>query len=220
MKQVIVMALLFCIFLCEGCKEEDYVYPSVVTEFIGAQTNNDGTISQLVADDGTIYSVLQRDGLGGLVADTLYRTISIYEPITQENSKGNVAQLYSCQLVLSVNPLPASDFKGNIKTDPVDIQSIWLSGEYLNMILLVQYKELSHLYHFVDEGITSDQSGTQTLNLRLFHDRNNDYEAFTKQVYLSVPLKNYLQLLRKGDKIRFNLNTYKEGETYREFDYQ
>ena len=53
----------FCIFLCEGCKEEDYVYPSVVTEFIGAQTNNDGTISQLVADDGTIYSVLQRDGL-------------------------------------------------------------------------------------------------------------------------------------------------------------
>lgn len=57
------------------------------------------------------------------------------------------------------------------------------------MILLVQYKELSHLYHFVDEGITSDQSGTQTLNLRLFHDRNNDYEAFTKQVYLSVPLK-------------------------------
>lgn len=220
MKQVIVMALLFCIFLCEGCKEEDYVYPSVVTEFIGAQTNNDGTISQLVADDGTIYSVLQRDGLGGLVADTLYRTISIYGPITQENGKGNVAQLYSCQLVLSVNPLPASDFKGNIKTDPVDIQSIWLSGEYLNMILLVQYKELSHLYHFVDEGITSDQSGTQTLNLRLFHDRNNDYEAFTKQVYLSVPLKNYLQLLRKGDKIRFNLNTYKEGETYREFDYQ
>lgn len=220
MKQVIVMALLFCIFLCEGCKKEDYVYPSVVTEFIGAQTNNDGTISQLVADDGTIYSVLQRDGLGGLVADTLYRTISIYEPITQENGKGNVAQLYSCQLVLSVNPLPASDFKGNIKTDPVDIQSIWLSGEYLNMILLVQYKELSHLYHFVDEGITSDQSGTQTLNLRLFHDRNNDYEAFTKQVYLSVPLKNYLQLLRKGDKIRFNLNTYKEGETYREFDYQ
>lgn len=220
MKQVIVMALLFCIFLCEGCKEEDYVYPSVVTEFIGAQTNNDGTISQLVADDGTIYSVLQRDGLGGLVADTLYRTISIYEPITQENGKGNVAQLYSCQLVLSVNPLPASDFKGNIKTDPVDIQSIWLSGEYLNMILLVQYKELSHLYHFVDEGITSDQSGTQTLNLRLFHDRNNDYEAFTKQVYLSVPLKNYLQLLRKGDKIRFNLNTYKEEETYREFDYQ
>ncbi len=220
MKQVIVMALLFCIFLCEGCKEEDYVYPNVVTEFIGAQTNNDGTISQLVADDGTIYSVLQRDGLGGLVADTLYRTISIYEPIAQENGKGNVAQLYSCQLVLSVNPLPASDFKGNIKTDPVDIQSIWLSGEYLNMILLVQYKELSHLYHFVDEGITSDQSGTQTLNLRLFHDRNNDYEAFTKQVYLSVPLKNYLQLQRKGDKIRFNLNTYKEGETYREFDYQ
>ena len=175
MKQVIVMALLFCIFLCEGCKEEDYVYPSVVTEFIGAQTNNDGTISQLVADDGTIYSVLQRDDLGGLVADTLYRTISIYEPITQENGKGNVAQLYSCQLVLSVNPLPASDFKGNIKTDSVvDIQSIWLSGEYLNMILLVQYKELSHLYHFVDEGITSDQSGTQTLNLRLFHDRNKD----------------------------------------------
>lgn len=220
MKQAIAMVLLLCMLLWEGCKEEDYVYPSVVTEFIGAQTDSDGTISQLVADNGTVYPVLQRDGLGGLVADTLYRTISIYEPLPQEDGKETAAQLYSCQLVLSMNPLAEKAFKGQIKTDPVDIQSIWLSGNYVNMILLVQYKDQAHAYHFIDEGFTANEDGTRTLNLRLYHDRKNDYEAFTKQVYLSVPLKKYLQSLQKGDKIRFYLNTYKEQETYREFDYQ
>ena len=220
MKQAIAIVLLLCMLLWEGCKEEDYVYPNVVTEFIGVQTDHEGTISQLVADNGTVYPVLQRDGRGGLVADTLYRTVSIYEPIVQEEGKGTAAQLYSCQLVLSMDPVAEAAFKGNIKTDPVDIQSIWLSGNYVNMILLVQYKDQTHAYHFIDEGFTPNEDGTQTLNLRLYHDRRNDYEAFTKQVYLSVPLKNYLQLLRKGDKIRFSLNTYKEQETYREFDYQ
>lgn len=214
------IVFLLCMLLWQGCKEEDYVYPSVVTEFIGAQTDEKGTISQLVADNGTIYPVLQREGLDGLVADTLYRTISIYEPITQKDSKETVAQLYTCQLVLSMNPLAKQAFKGQIKTDPVDIQSIWLSGNYINMILLVQYKDQTHSFHFIDEGFTSNEDGTQTLNLRLYHDRKNDYEAFTKQVYLSVPLTKYLSFLRKGDKIRFNLNTYKEQVTYREFDYQ
>ena len=119
-----------------------------------------------------------------------------------------------------MNPLAEKAFKGQIKTDPVDIQSIWLSGNYVNMILLVQYKDQTHAYHFIDEGFTANEDGTRTLNLRLYHDRKNDYEAFTKQVYLSVPLKKYLQSLQKGDKIRFYLNTYKEQETYREFDYQ
>lgn len=153
MKQAITMVLLLCMLLWEGCKEEDYVYPSVVTEFIGAQTDSDGTISQLVADNGTVYPVLQRDGLGGLIADTLYRTISIYEPLPQEDGKETAAQLYSCQLVLSMNPLAEKAFKGQIKTDPVDIQSIWLSGNYVNMILLVQYKDQTHAYHFIDEAL-------------------------------------------------------------------
>ena len=134
MKQAIAIVLLLCMLLWEGCKEEDYVYPNVVTEFIGVQTDHEGTISQLVADNGTVYPVLQRDGLGGLVADTLYRTVSIYEPIVQEEGKETAAQLYSCQLVLSMDPVAEAAFKGNIKTDPVDIQSIWLSGNYVNMI--------------------------------------------------------------------------------------
>lgn len=217
MKQILFPVLLLCTLLTGGCKEEEYVYPSVLTEFISVQTDESGTIARLVADNGTTYAVLQREGLDGLKADTLYRSLSIYEPVTIDATEAVSAQLYSCQLVPSPYPLPASAFKNGVKTDPVDIQSIWFSGDYLNMILLVQYKEIPHLYHFVDEGITGNTDGSHTLNLRLYHNRNNDYEAFTQKIPLSIPLDKHLKELKAGDTIRFYLHTYKEGETYREF---
>jgi hypothetical protein len=53
--------------------------------------------------------------------------------------------------------------------------------------------------------------------LTLYHDRNNDIEGFNRKVYLSVPLWAYAGKLHKGDKIVFNIHTYKEGMTSRIF---
>ena len=50
-------------------------------------------------------------------------------------------------------------------------------------------------------------------------DRHDDVEGFNRKVYLSVPLRTYADVLQKGDKIIFTLNTYKEGMTSRSFTY-
>ena len=42
-------------------------------------------------------------------------------------------------------------------------------------------------------------------------------EGFNRKVYLSVPLWAYAGKLHKGDKIVFNIHTYKEGMTSRIF---
>ena len=200
----------------QACKGDDYVYPDAITEFIGLQTDDSGTGTTLVSDKGKTYRIQPREGLDGLVPDTLYRTISVYAFLDDEAVPS--VKLYACNRVLSLQPMPAKAFKQGVKTEPVDIQSMWRSGNYLNMVLLVQVKQEKHTYHFVDEGITTE-SGVRTLHLRLYHDSNNDYAAFTHKAYLSIPLSGYEGKLQPGDKIRFALNTDKEGETHRDFDY-
>lgn len=220
MKTITVPAILCCIFLLvQGCKQEDaYVYPSVRTDFIDVQTDANGTACKLLADNGETYRIMPRQGIDGLTPDSLYRTVSIYSlPLTGDSVPE--VQLYSSQAILSPIPIPPYLFTDGVKTDPVDIQSIWRSGQYLNLILLVAKKDKQHTYHFVDEGIHTDTDGKQTLRLRLYHNNNGDYPAFTSKVYLSVPLQSYQELLNKGDQIRFYINTSKEGNTWRDFTY-
>lgn len=214
MRKVFLMLLSLCLLLTTACKEEDYVYPSVVTEFIDGQTNEAGTLSQLVTDKGKVYTIQPREGLDGLVPDSVYRTVSVYQPIDGSDE----AFLYSAELILAMRPLPDWSFQNGIKTDPVNVRSVWQSGEYINLILLPLVKEGSHAFHFIDYGIT-ESGGTRTLALTLYHDRKGDSEAFTREVCLSIPLWPYRHELRKGDTVVLQINTYDEGVVSYTFAY-
>lgn len=198
----------------EGCQEDDYVYPDVLTEFTEVQTNDKGVLTYLLTDQGDKYQILEREGLDGLTPDSIYRTLCVYQITDVEKE---TVQLYSAQKVLSMLPKPASAFSDGIRTDPLDIQSIWLSGKYLNMVLLPMAKDKSHIFHFVENSLTQDNEGRAQLELTLYHDQNGDYEAFTRKTYLSIPLWGYGNKLDTGDRIVLHIQTYKEGNTTREF---
>lgn len=211
------------IFLCgilgiSSCNKEEYVYPSVITELVDIKTDLTGRLSYIETDSGNTYSINERSGLEGFTPDSVYRTLSVFEP--NENVKsGFSAKLYSCQFVISMIPSAEDSFKDGIKTDPLDIDRIWHSGDYINMILDIQAKDKPHVINLVDNGIKTDYSGTRTLTLTVYHDKNNDYEAFTKKAYVSVPLWAYKEKLSTGDKVKIIINTTKEGKTSREFNY-
>lgn len=198
----------------EGCQEDDYVYPDVLTEFTEVQTNDEGILTYLLTDQGDKYQILEREGLDGLTPDSIYRTLCVYQITDVEKE---TVQLYSAQKVLSMLPKPASAFSDGIRTDPLDIQSIWLSGKYLNMVLLPMAKDKSHIFHFVENSLTQDNEGRAQLELTLYHDQNGDYEAFTRKTYLSIPLWGYGNKLDTGDRIVLHIQTYEEGNTTREF---
>ena len=139
----------------------------------------------------------------------------MYAPLTDSEEAEKEAMLYNTQLVISPVPLPESKFK-EIKTDPVAIQSIWRGGNYLNLILQVKVKDQKHGYHFIENKL-ENKDGEQTLYFTLYHDRNNEIEGFNRKGYLSVTLWAYAGKLHKGDKIVFNIHTYKEGMTSRIF---
>lgn len=214
MKKSIAIFLLLPLLL-SACSDDDYVYPNVLTDMTDLRTDHTGTGQYLITDDGTTWRIQARTGLDGLAPDTTYRTVTMYEPLAGTETKEAI--LYNTRQAISPIPRPEATFK-EIKTDPVAIQSIWRAGNYLNLILLVKAKDQQHSYHFIENKLES-QDGVQTLHLTLYHDRGQDTEGFNRKVYLSVPLWAYAGKLHEGDKIVFNLRTYKEGMTSRTFYY-
>lgn len=218
MKIRVHILLLLCILLISSCKKDEYVYPSVLTEFVDIETDNSGKLSYINCDNGDKYLINERSGLEGFKSDSIYRALSIFEP--SENSNENTtATLYSCQFVVSVIPSTENKFPKGIKTDPLDIDRIWYSGNYINLVLDIMAKDKPHALNFIDNGITNNNDGSKILNITIYHDQNNDYKAYTKKAYASIPLWPYKETLTKGDKIIIHINTYKEGNTTREFYY-
>ena len=205
--------ILFAVMLLTACGEEEYVFPDLITEMSCLRTDSKGFGTQIITDEGTIWHLQEGSRPDSLTADSLYRVVSRFAPVADSE-----AVAYSFWKVISPLPKPESEYE-SIHLDPVDIQSIWQSGDYLNMVLQVMVKDKEHELSFIDNGITSNTNGTQTLHLTLFHHRKDDVEGFMQKYYLSVPLWHYEGKLNKGDTIVFELYTYKEGMTQRTFTY-
>ena len=219
-KYGIILYGFLCLLFLGACKEDEYVYPNVITTFIDAATDENGRLQELITDKGEHLQILNREGLDGLVPDSVYRSVSIYEPQGLTDNGQATALLYSCQLIIAVKPVTVDKLPEAIaKTDPLNIQSVWKSGSYINLILLPMTKEKSHIFHFVEEGISDNGDGSRTLHLTLYHNQNGDYEAFTRKSYLSIPLWPYKGQMTQGDKIVLRINTYEKGFVSYEFTY-
>ena len=210
--------ILFAVVLLTACDKEEYVFPDLITEMSCLRTDSKGFGTQIITDEGTIWHLQEGSRPDSLTADSLYRVVSRFEPLTTADAAQAEAKAYSFWEVISPLPKPECEY-GSIHMDPVDIQSIWRSGDYLNMVLQVKVKDQEHELSFIDNGIVTNTDGSHTLSLSLFHDRKNDVEGFDQKFYLSVPLWHYQGKLNKGDTIVFQLYTYKEGMTSRTFIY-
>lgn len=195
--------ILIGVFFLSACDKDEYVYPPAITEILSAHTNNQGFISCLITDKAMQLEVENREKYSGMTPDSLYRIIAVYE---LRESEGNTVHLYSIGNTISYEPIAPSQLEGEMKIDPVNVQSIWRSGDFLNMILLVKAQNKKHVFHFVETG-----EEPSCLKLMLYHDKGEDIEAYTQRAYISIPLKKYKDFLSEGDSILFSVNTYKEG---------
>lgn len=215
-KQPLYTIVLLCLILLQvSCKDDSYTYPSVQLEFISIHTNESGTFDYFLNDDNKAYYIENASRFTNMRADTVYRMVCNYEVISvpSSTSKGN-ASIYALSQPVSVNPVAEKVIAGSIKTDPLEVQSIWKkSSDYINMVLLIKNQGGRHTFHFIDQGIT-EQAGRKKLTLLLYHDKGNDVEAYTERAYLSVPLLNYKDVLSSGDVIDFCINTYSGTKIY------
>ena len=205
--------ILFAALVLTSCGEEVYVYPNLVTEMVCLKTDNQGFGTHFVTDEGRTWHLPKDSRPDSLTADSTYRVVSRYAPINETDAKA-----YSFYKTISTLPQPESEYE-IIHTDPVSIQSIWRSGDYLNMVLQIMVKDQKHELSFIENGIAENADGTQTLTLTLYHDRKGDVEGYNEKYYLSIPLWHYQGILNKGDQIVLQLKTYKQGMTSRNYTY-
>lgn len=206
--------LLFATVLLCACGEEEYIYPDLITEMTCLKTDSEGIGTEIITDDGQVWHLQEGNRPDSLTADSTYRVVSRFAPITNSDAK-----VYSLWKVISPLPKPEREYEST-HTDPVSLQSIWRSGDYLNMVLQVLVKDQEHDLSFIESALrTNETNKEQTLILTLYHDRKGDVEGFYQKFYLSVPLWHYKGILNKGDTIVFQLNTYKEGVIQRTFTY-
>ena len=98
--------------------------------------------------------------------------------------------------------------KENLYNDPVFIQSIWCSGDYLNMILKIEYHSQPHKV-----GLYRDIT-SQTTDLWFSYSRNDDPRGYQKKLYLSF-LLNSLRKDKKGPTdFRLFIQTHKGLRTF------
>ena len=206
-------SILLAALLFTSCGEEEYVFPDLVTEMVCLKTDANGYGTHFITDKGHTWHLKKENQPDSLTADSTYRVVSRYAPLNDTEAKA-----YSFYKTISSHPKLENIYK-EIFTDPVSIQSIRRSGEYLNMVLLISSKDQEHELSFIENGIARNDDGTKTLTLTLFHDRKGDIEGFNEKYYLSIPLWHYQGVLDKGDSIILQLNTYEEGMTSRSYIY-
>lgn len=209
---------LFC--SCEDADEDDYRYPSVRTDFACIATDGKGRIEHLLLDDGSCYPVrLTQDFLESYddgptyKRDTLYRLLSVYELVSTAQND-TIADLYALGSIISQVPTPLREDE-ELHQDPVYLQSIWLSGGYLNFVLEVKALNGKHSIGFVD----TTPEGMQGKEFTFYHRVVDDVESYRQKLYGSIPLAPFHDHLQQGDTLRFVVNTYDEGNKVVEYPF-
>ena len=136
--------------------------------------------------------------------DTTYRCILYYNKVGTEAEVVSLAQV-PCPAII-----PLNKFEQEVRTDPVKLESIWLSksGKYLNLSLQIKTglsddtTAVQHLA-FVADTLLVNPDETRTLYLRLHHDQGNVPEYYSTQSYASLLTSNM-----PADSVRLTINTY------------
>lgn len=205
-----VVGLLGMIAAFAACSEEDeYSYPSVVHEFADVATDDSHRFVKLVTDDGEEMLVANALSISteGVVADTLYRALVSYE------KQDGGALLYGLQAIPLLKPEPLQALNGDVDADPLDLQSVWRRGKYLNMVLLVKSQGGRHRFGVVEDTVIAAPDGRRSVCLQLSHDCGDDAQAYTVKHYLSVALEKYA--LTANDSVVIEIPTEKGWKSWK-----
>lgn len=201
MRNIVVILITLLFVQCD--KDDDFVYPDVLTDFMNLYTDGEGMVDRVCSDGEGMLTLDNRLSGSGLRPDTVYRAVGMYRVPDADRH----TSMYSVSLVYAERPIRL-DGEKTPKTDPLQIESVYRGGDYLNVVAQPMMQSKAHAYAFVEDSVVV-RSGRTVLYLTLAHNQNGDRESFPRRVYLSVPLQDYR--LTNGDSISFRANIYDKG---------
>lgn len=156
-----------------SCSDKEEVYPSIITEFVSAQTDGNGVMDSIQTDPGDKYRLV--NPYGELKPNTRYRLLAGFV-VTPEGR----ADLYT---LAGVHVLHDSTLVA--QHDAVEVQSSWSRGKYFNLILLpkTQGGISNHYWGYVVDSLNATDS-----YISIHHCQNADPTSYTTTIYASIPL--------------------------------
>ncbi|MDO5522833.1 MAG: NigD-like C-terminal domain-containing protein [Bacteroidia bacterium] len=119
-----------------------------------------------------------------------------YTPLRGDTIKvNNVSDIFT-------GTVQESNAVDSLIKNPVKIQSVWVSGNYLNLILEIEYYEKAHTI-----GLFRDTQSS-SLNLHLAYSRNDDPPGYAKKLYTSFLLSALKSANGSPTPFRLHINTY------------
>ena len=196
---LILVALLFT--QCD--KDDNYVYPDVLTDFMDIYTNEEAMDDCIHPDASGMLSLQNQLSGQGLRSDTLYRAVGMYALPDADGS----TLAYSVSLVYAEPPIRMGEGM-TARMDSLYVESVYRGGGYLNIVVQPMMQTKAHVYAFVEDSVVR-RGGRTSVYFTLAHSQNDDRESFPRRVYLSIPLKQYA--LSQGDTLHLRTNVYGEG---------
>lgn len=200
----IVLAV-FTLLLLNSCSKDNSVYPSVQLQFVTAHTDSNKQLVDFTTDHNRTYTVSYDRSSTAYPASSTFRLVANYE--LSAAGKDTTAIIYASAAAISSAPQTTDKFKDGIKNDPAQVLSIWQGRNYLNIVLNVLSQSKNHSFAFIEQSATTDADGRRHINILLYHNSNNDIQAYTQRAYLSIPLSQYAGTDGKGAIITFSLYT-------------
>jgi hypothetical protein len=90
----------------------------------------------------------------------------------------------------------------NLIKDPVKVQSVWVGGNYLNLILEIEYFDKTHVI-----GLFRDTQSS-TIDLHFSHSKENDPPGYTQKLYASFSLSAIKSSNGSPTTFRFHIQTH------------
>ena len=203
-------------YLFISCTQNTYdkgdgQYSYLRGDFVEAQVGADKKIVSLITDEGESLPLSQPYSAKWITrSDTVYRCMLYYNKV--RDSRGQyVAEPISVGEVPCPIIVPLAKLETEMKTDPVNFESAWMSktGRYINLSFALKTgttedEEAVHSLRIVQDTIITYPDGTRTCHLRLFHDQGGVPDYYSTQVYASIITSEI-----PADSARIAINTYK-----------
>ncbi len=213
------MTLLTAAALLTACEQDTYdkgdnSLSYLRADFVEAAVNSQKEVTAVTTDDGDRLQLTRPMTATWIERqDTTYRAVLYY----RTNAGEGMAEPVSLSHISTVSVKAADKIKGGMKTDPVSMESAWLSknGRYLNLCLLVKTgtvegESVAQTLGMARDSTVTAADGRKTSYLRLYHDQGTVPQYYTQRLYFSV------QVAGMADSLVMAVQTY-EGEIKKRF---
>ena len=192
-----------------GCETDSYEKGTgenslLQADFVEVHVNGSGIADYVVTDDDMQLPLSEPLHASWMTkGDTVYRAEFYYRKVANWASPVSLRQMSMASIIHK------DSLKNGMKTDPLTLESIWLSKNkrYLNMGFYVKSgstdKSKSHLLGVVADTLMANTDGSHTLWLTLYHDQAGVPEYYSVHGYFSVATKELT-----ADSVRFAVETY------------